>query len=211
MDEILKFFIKIGELKNMPRRGWVLRGVKNPESIADHSFRVALMAWILGSKKNLNIEKLIKMALVHDLCEVYAGDITPYDSILTKDKKKMKEVLKTWPRFSEAKKKQLAERKFKKEKEGLEKLIKDLPGKLKNELKVLWLDYEKGLSPEGRFLKQTDRSENLLQSLEYWSKDKSLPQRSWWIQITELFDDPLLLSFADNMDREFHHTHKPKH
>ena len=211
MDNILKFFIKSGELKNMPRRGWVLRGVKNPESIADHSFRVALMAWILGSKKNLNVEKLIKMALIHDLCEVYAGDITPYDSILTKDKSKMKELLKTWPRFSEAKKKQLAERKYKKEKQGLEKLIKDLPGKLKNEIHSLWLDYEKRLSPESRFLRQTDRVENLLQSLEYWQINKSLPQKSWWVQANELFDDPLLLDLANNMDKEFHTKHKPKH
>jgi len=126
MTNLLKFLTESGKLKTIPRSGWVLRGVKNPESIAEHTFRVALMAWTLGRQKhNFNIEKLIKIALVHDLCEVYAGDITPYDTILPKDTKKRKEMLKTWPRFTEAQKKKLSESKHKKEKQGLNKLIKN--------------------------------------------------------------------------------------
>ena len=66
------------------------------------------------------------MALIHDICEVYSGDITPYDSILPKDKRGRQTLLKTWPRFSEKEKRKLAEKKYEKEKEGLEKLIKDL-------------------------------------------------------------------------------------
>lgn len=212
MTNLLKFFTESGKLKTIPRSGWVLRGIKNPESIAEHTFRVALMAWTLGRQKhNFNIEKLIKIALVHDLCEVYAGDITPYDTILPKDAKKRKEMLKTWPRFSEAQKKKLSETKHKKEKQGLEKLTKNLPAGLKKEMEMLWLDYEKGLSKEGRFFKQIDRAENLLQSLEYWEKDKNLPQKSWWTQANELFDDKLLLELVGSMDKEFHKTHKPKH
>ncbi|KKP30895.1 MAG: hypothetical protein A2312_03275 [Candidatus Staskawiczbacteria bacterium RIFOXYB2_FULL_32_9] len=212
MTNLLKFLTESGKLKTIPRSGWVLRGVKNPESIAEHTFRVALMAWTLGRQKhNFNIEKLIKIALVHDLCEVYAGDITPYDTILPKDTKKRKEMLKTWPRFTEAQKKKLSESKHKKEKQGLNKLIKNLPAGLKKEMEMLWLDYEKGLSREGRFFKQIDRAENLLQSLEYWQIDKSLPQKSWWTQANELFDDKLLLELVGNMDKEFHKTHRPKH
>src|SRR3989339_722208 len=206
MTNLLKFLTESGKLKTIPRSGWVLRGVKNPESIAEHTFRVALMAWTLGrQKQNFNIEKLIKIALVHDLCEGYAGDITP------KDTKKRKEMLKTWPRFTEAQKKKLSESKHKKEKQGLNKLIKNLPAGLKKEMEMLWLDYEKGLSREGRFFKQIDRAENLLQSLEYWQIDKSLPQKSWWTQANELFDDKLLLELVGNMDKEFHKTHRPKH
>src|SRR3989339_358145 len=212
MTNLLKFLTESGKLKTIPRSGWVLRGVKNPESIAEHTFRVALMAWTLGRQKhNFNIEKLIKIALVQDLCEVYAGDITPYDTILPKDTKKRKEMLKTWPRFTEAQKKKLSESKHKKEKQGLNKLIKNLPAGLKKEMEMLWLDYEKGLSREGRFFKQIDRAENLLQSLEYWQIDKSLPQKSWWTQANELFDDKLLLELVGNMDKEFHKTHRPKH
>jgi putative hydrolase of HD superfamily len=212
MTNLLRFFTESGKLKTMPRSGWVLRGIKNPESIAEHTFRVALMAWTLGIQKhNFNIEKLIKIALVHDLCEVYAGDITPYDTILPKNARKRKEMLQTWPRFSEIQKKRLSESKYKKEKQGLEKLTKNLPAGLKKEMEMLWLDYEKGLSKEGRFFRQIDRAENLLQSLEYWQIDKNLPQKSWWTQANELFDDKLLLELVSNMDKEFHKTHKPKH
>ena len=212
MTNLLKFFRESGKLKTIPRGGWVLRGIKNPESVAEHTFRVALMAWVLGKQKHgLNVEKIIKMALIHDLCEVYAGDITPYDSILPKDGKNKKEMLKHWPRFSETQKKKIAEKKFKKEKEGLEKMVKELPNSLGHEMKSLWLDSEKGLSREGRFFKQIDKAENLLQSLEYWQLDKSLPQKSWWTQANELFDDKLMIDLTRHMDKEFHKTHKPKH
>jgi len=213
MKNLLNFFTEIGKLKTMPRRGWVIRNIKNPESIADHTFRVAIMAWFLGEKKNnnLNIGKIIKMALIHDLCEVYAGDTTPYDSILTGDKKKLQKVLKTWPRFSQEKKKKLIEQKYKKEKEGLEKLIKNLPPGLKSEVKSLWLDYENGSSKEGRFFKQTDRIESFLQGMEYWGKNKRLPQKPWWDQAREFYDDPILLDFIEKMDKKFHNKQKPKH
>ncbi len=212
MENFLKFFIEIGRLKKMPRRGWVIRDIKNPESIAEHTFRVAIMAWFLGEKRNnnFNIEKIIKMALIHDLCEVYAGDTTPYDAILPKDKKKRLELLKTWPRFSEKEKTRMVVEKHKKEKKGLDALIKDLPSRLKNEVKILWLDYEKGLSKEGRFFKQTDRVESFLQSAEYWKLNKNIPQRPWWVQAKELYDDPVLLEFIDKIDKKFHKKYKPK-
>jgi len=206
MDKIIKFLIEIGKLKKMPRRGWVIRDIKNPETIAEHIFRAALMAWVLAESKgkNFNVGKLIKIALVHDLCEVYAGDITPYDSILPRDKEKRRELLKTWPRFSEEEKKRLADEKYKKERVGLEKLIKDLQPKLRNEMRSLWLDYEKGLSREGRFFKHTDRIESFLQATEYWRINKNLPQNPFWVQARELHDDPVLLEFINQIDKEFH-------
>ncbi len=213
MEKIVNFFTEIGRLKKMPRRGWVIRNIKNPESIAEHTFRVAIMAWVLGDKKakNFDLEKLIKMALIHDLCEVHSGDITPYDSLLPKSKKATEELMKTWPRFSAEEKKRLAEEKYKKEKEGLDKLVKDLSPRLRHEIKSLWLDYEKGLSPEGRFFKQTDRVESFLQALEYWKKYKRPPQKPYWIQAKELYDDPILLDFIEKMDKHFHKKTKPKY
>jgi putative hydrolases of HD superfamily len=212
MDKIIKFFVEVGKLKRMPRRGWVIREIKNPESIAEHTFRVAIMAWILAERKSkrTNPEKLLKMALMHDLCEVYAGDITPYDSILPKDKKKRQELLRTWPRFTEKQRKKIADSKYKKEKAGLEKLIKNLPVKLAQEFRHLWLDYEKGASPEGRFFKHADRIENFLQAAEYWRAFKKPAQRPYWIQAKELHDDPVLLEFIDHIDKEFHKNKKPK-
>ena len=72
MKELLNFFIEVGKLKRKNRRGWQVHQIKNSESTAEHIFRVAIIAWILGEKKRLNLEKVIKMALIHDLCEIYA-------------------------------------------------------------------------------------------------------------------------------------------
>ena len=209
---LVDFLHEVGKLKDMPRRGWVIREVKNPESIADHTFRATLLAWMLANiKGNLNIERLLKIALIHDLCEIYAGDTTPYDPILPKDRKKRLELVKTWPRFTEEQKKKIAEKKFKKESKSLDKLISKLPPAFKKEIKNLWLDYEKGLTPEGRFFRQADRMENFLQAIEYWKKDKKMPQKPWWLQAREFFDDPILLEFIEAIDKKFHKKEKPKH
>ena len=214
MKNLVNFFTEIGKLKNMPRQGWVIRNIKNPESIAEHTFRAAIMAWFLGAEKNynFNIEKIIKMALIHDLylCEIHTGDITFYDSVLPRDKKKLQELVKTWPRFSNEKRKILVEQKFKKEKQVLDKIIKNLPPKLKDEVNNLWMDYQKGLSKEGRFFKQINKLENFLQALEYWKKYKKPLQDSWWKSAGEFFDDPYLLEFIENMNKKFHKNHKPK-
>jgi len=205
MKDLINFFHEVGKLKDAPRRGWVINDIKNPESIADHVFRASLMAWFLGSKKKLNIERILKTALIHDICEVYAGDITPYDSILPKDAKKRRALMKTWPRLSEKERERLRAIKYKKEKASLEKLTKNLPKNLKSEIMHLWLDYEKGLTKEGRFFKQADRLENFLQAVEYYKKYKKPPQGPWWEWAKEFFDDPTSLEFVDQVAKKFHH------
>lgn len=205
MNNFIDFFIDVGKLKKQKRSGWVLRGVKNPETIAEHSFRVALMGWILADKKEkLNIERIIKMALIHDICEVYAGDITPYDSILPKNKKDLKKLMRTNPRFSNSEKRELALEKHKKEWQALVRITSRLERKLREEILDLWLDYEEGQTKEGRFLKQVDKVENLLQALEYWKKDKNFPIVPWWIEAREIFNDPVLLEFTESLDKKFH-------
>lgn len=205
MEKLINFFIEIGKLKRMPRRGWVLNQIKNPESIADHTFRAAIIGWLLGEKKGgLNMERLLKMALVHDLCEVYAGDTTPYDSVLPRSKKRLEELMKTWPRFPILQKRKIALKKYRKEKKALEKLIAKLPSDLKKEIRNLWIDYEKGLTPEGRFFRQADRMDNFLQALEYWKKYKKPPLGPWWLWAREFFDDSILLEFMKVLDKKFH-------
>jgi len=205
MNNFIDFFIEAGKLKKQKRSGWVLREVKNPETIAEHSFRVAIMGWLLANKKRgLNIEKIIKMALIHDIGEIYAGDITPYDSILPKNKKDLRKLMRVLPRFSNIKKRELALEKYKKEWQAIIKITSKLERKLREEILDLWLDYEEGRTKEGRFLKQVDKAENLLQALEYWKKDKNFPIVPWWIEAREIFNDPLLIDFIEFLDKKFH-------
>jgi putative hydrolase of HD superfamily len=202
MKDIFNFLLKIGKLKEIKRKGIMFYGVKNPETTAEHTFRMTVMAWVLGEKKGLNIERVIKISLIHDFCEAYVGDITPYNGVLPKDKKERDEFVRKWPRFSEKEKKERYAKKFKREKEALEKLTKNLPKKLKKEIMSLWLDYERGLSREGRFVAQVDRAENLLEAFECWKRNKKFPTKPWWQHADEVIDDPIILEFIKEIEKE---------
>lgn len=73
----LDFFKTVGKSKRLLRSGPVREGIKDPESVAEHSFRTGVIAMVLSDKvgNNLNKDKLIKMALIHDIGEIITGDI----------------------------------------------------------------------------------------------------------------------------------------
>ena len=63
-------------LKEIVRAGWVRAGIGTPESVADHSWGMALLAIVL-CPDDLDRERVLALAIVHDLAEVRVGDITP--------------------------------------------------------------------------------------------------------------------------------------
>ncbi|MCS7119273.1 MAG: HD family hydrolase [Archaeoglobaceae archaeon] len=74
--DLVNFIHEVGTLKLIPRSGWLKVGVKNPESVAEHSFRAAIIAFLLA--KESGIEKALKSAfcaLVHDLHESRTMDL----------------------------------------------------------------------------------------------------------------------------------------
>src|SRR3954452_699321 len=79
---LVRFLHHIERLKTAPRTGWIDRGVPpgEAESIADHSFRTALLAW-MAAEPALDRDRVLKLALVHDLAEAITGDIPPYDDV----------------------------------------------------------------------------------------------------------------------------------
>ena len=75
--ELVQFFDRLAAL---PRTGWLLRGVVDPESIAEHSFGVCLVATLLiddlrARGMTVDGERVLRMALVHDAAEAFTGDI----------------------------------------------------------------------------------------------------------------------------------------
>ncbi len=75
----------INSLKNMPRQGWVIEGVPKAfaEDVAQHSYEVTLTSLIISldlkeKGYNINLEKVLVMALLHDLPEAFIGDIIKY-------------------------------------------------------------------------------------------------------------------------------------
>jgi len=210
MSSFIDFFHEVGKLKDTAGRGWILIGAENPASVTDHSFRMAIMAWFLGKKKkNINFEKAIKMALVHDLCELHAENLTPYDhGHLPKDKKDWPAAFDKLPRFSKSKKLENFLKKEKKEKKALLKITANMPGDLKKEIISLWQDYSKGSSREARFVRQINRLETLLQAFEYGKESECRPFNSWWIGSEEQIDDPVLIECMLQIAEKFYHDGK---
>ena len=120
--DLIDFFKEIGKLKKIKRSGWLVSGVKNPESVADHSFRMSIMVMVLGRNKNIDMEKAIKIALVHDIAEAETGDIITWkDYHMTNDEKRPLE------------------------KKAIKKIVKIL-GKRGDEILRLWEEFGKGKS-----------------------------------------------------------------
>ncbi len=84
------------------------------------------------------------------------------------------------------------------------KLISKLPKELKVEIRNLWLEYSRGITKEGRFVKQADKMANLLQGMEYWKKYGKIQHRLWMRWIKEIIDDPVLIKFIKTIERKFY-------
>ncbi len=72
-------------LKEVLRSGWLRVGLNHPESVAAHSWGVAVLALSL-CPANLDRAKAVEIALVHDWAEAMVGDLTPYDQVAPQDK-----------------------------------------------------------------------------------------------------------------------------
>lgn len=145
-NDILKLYFQFNHLKNVYRQGWLkhilgLEYENKVESVADHSWSVTMLAMSVIEKYKLNLDssRCMKLALVHDFGEIYAGDLMPNEK--TKEEK------------------QRLERK------AIDRLLDDV--QFENDFKELWLEYENVASPEADFIKQIDKLECMLQAVCY--------------------------------------------
>ena len=140
---MLEEFLNIAlELKTVPRQGWINKlGLKNPESVADHCYLMAVMAMVFSDLKKLDTEKMIKMTLLHDLAEAITGDLTPED-------------------VSKSKKEKL-------ESDAMKKILAALPKSLEAKYEKIWIEYQKNSTKEARLLHQIDKLEMALQAKSY--------------------------------------------
>ena len=77
-----------------------------------------------------------------------------------------------------------------------------LPKKLKKEIVDVWLDYHKSKSREAKFVSQLNVAENLLEAFEWWRKNKKFPTQPWWEHADEAIDDPILLQFLKEIEKQ---------
>jgi 5'-deoxynucleotidase YfbR-like HD superfamily hydrolase len=69
------FLFEMGHLKNLPRAGWLLLGISQPESVAEHSFRVAMAGMTLAAMEGADVGRVAALCLMHDAHETRIGDV----------------------------------------------------------------------------------------------------------------------------------------
>lgn len=141
---IIEFFSELARLKDICRRGWLQRGVSEIEceSVAEHSFGVALLGYVVASecRPDLDTAKVMAMGLLHDIGEIRVGDITPKDGISSEEKEK-------------------------REKEAVKGIFAGFSSPEK--YVALHEEYENQSTPEAVFVKQADKLEMALQARLY--------------------------------------------
>jgi putative hydrolase of HD superfamily len=137
IEGILTFLRAAERLKTVTRSGWTSAG--DPESVAEHTWRLCLMAMLLyGRTPGIDLARLLKICVIHDLGEALGGDV-PAPAQLAGGNKAIQE------------------------RADLLELISPLPAALQQEIVVLWDEYEGAQSPEGRLAKGLDKLETILQ------------------------------------------------
>ena len=83
----IDFLFEAAALKRLHRTGWQILGGGNTESIAEHSFMVAVIAYVMAVGRNLNLEKILMIALFHDFEETRTGDVYKLADLYTDSNK----------------------------------------------------------------------------------------------------------------------------
>lgn len=137
---LVDFFRMSGRLKRIPRSGWINVGIDSPESVADHTFRTAILCMIFSDLEGLDTLRMLQMALIHDLPEVITGDLTPSERTSMAEKR---------------------------EEDAMEKLLCLLPEGQRVKYQNVWREYEVCKTAEAIAVRQLEKLEMALQAKEY--------------------------------------------
>jgi putative hydrolase of HD superfamily len=168
---LLPILEAIDQLKALKRAGWVRVGVPNPESVAGHSYGVAMLALVLGPQLGVDVGRLLQLALVHDLGEARVGDLTPADGV------------------SEAEKKR-------REGDAVAAIVAGLPQG--SALVELWQEYAANATPEARIVHQLDKLDLAAQALAYEERD-GLDLSEFWASARSALAEPRLIEIYDRL------------
>jgi len=137
LDGVLTFLREAERLKTVTRSAWTSEA--QLESVAEHTWRVCLMAMLLyGGAPDVDLARLLRMCLVHDLGEALGGDVP-------------------------APQQEAAAPKAGQERADLLRLTAPLPARLRDDIVELWDEYEGAATAEARLAKGLDKLETILQ------------------------------------------------
>ena len=137
LDGVLAFLRAAERLKTVTRSGWTSTG--EAESVAEHTWRLCLMAMVLyGRAEDIDLARLLKMCLIHDLGEAIGGDVPAPAQVAASPKAGQ-------------------------ERADLLSLVEPLAAAGRREILELWDEYEAASSPEAKLAKGLDKLETILQ------------------------------------------------
>jgi 5'-deoxynucleotidase YfbR-like HD superfamily hydrolase len=182
LDGIVEFLRAAERLKVAKRSAYTSAG--EAESVAEHSWRLCLMALVLREEfPDVDIGKLVAMCVVHDLGEALGGDVPAPEQAarLARDPKAHKSA---------------------QEREDLLTLLEPLPQRIRVEITALWDEYEGAKSPEARIAKALDKLETILQH----TQGENPPEFDYRFNLgygrAFTSDHPAIVRLREMLDRE---------
>lgn len=175
LEKQLEFIKQAEGLKSVLREAWTATGRR--ESTAEHSWRLALLAGLLAPNFGVDMSRTLMMCLVHDLGELYMGDISAA----------------TNPDET---------RKHAEEERDVRHVLSLLPESQGQELLSLWQEYNMCATPEARLVKALDKAETIIQHNQGenpsdFDYDFNLDYGKQYFS-----DSPLLLKLRELLDHE---------
>lgn len=177
-EEIIQFLKLIGKSKRIKRAGWVREGVEDPESVAEHCFRLIVLAMVLAPKLRLDQNKLIKMAIIHDLGEVKTGDlVVERGKVVDPKARRRKEEL---------------ERAF------IEEKLRSFEISHKYKYSDLFDEMVKRETKEAKIFWQLDKLEMAIQALEY-EEEQGKDLTEFFINAERIINDPFFKEIMEEI------------
>ncbi|OGW76178.1 MAG: hypothetical protein A2Z72_00700 [Omnitrophica bacterium RBG_13_46_9] len=186
LKSVVNFIIEAGLLKRTSRSGWSVLGIQNAESVADHSFRCALIGFFLAQLENMSYDKVLLMTLFNDTHEARITDLHKmaqrYLNIEKAEDNSFKEQISSLP---ERIRERLAEmrREYKKQKSRESIIARDADIL---ECLLQAKEYsESGYRNASQFMKKAPRFLKTKSARNIWAYAKKANLNNWWVKLSE--------------------------
>jgi putative hydrolase of HD superfamily len=152
-SDLLELLLEVQNLDRVPRLGYLLSGVSDPESVTEHTWHVAFLVWVVSEgMSEINRLRALEIAIVHDLAELRMGDLP-----------------RVAARYLPTGAKESAEA------AAIEEILAPLPERMRG----LWTEYRAAESVEARLVKACDKLQMMLKVRLYESQGAAGLKRFW--------------------------------
>jgi 5'-deoxynucleotidase YfbR-like HD superfamily hydrolase len=187
LDRLLEFLEVADGLKTVERAGYIADGSRH-ETDTDHTWHMALYALVLAGETGaeLDLARTLSMVLIHDMVEIFAGDVVVYDAVARQAAKE-------------------------REVEAAERLFGLLPEDLRIRFESLWQEFEQGQTDEARFARSLDRlqafAQNVISGGKSWKERAITRTVSASVNVEARTSFPVVGALYDALERRAEEAH----